>query len=59
MELFKRRNATRQIKEQLSCWSFYQIPTATITNGTINTKYENWKFYPINIKLRNGIGNQY
>ena len=59
MEWFKKRNSTRQNKEKLSCLSFFQIPTATVTNGTVNPKLENWKFCPIHIKLRDGIGNQY
>ncbi len=59
MEWFKKRNATRQNKEQLSRWSFCQILTTKMTNETVKTKHENWKFCTINIKLRNGIGNQY
>jgi len=59
MEWLKKINSTRQNKKQLSCLSFSQIPTATVTNGIVNIRYENWKFCSINFKLRNGIGNQY
>jgi len=59
MEWFKKRNSTRQNKEQLSCLPFPQIPTVKITNGTVKMKHQIWKFCSISIKLRNGIGNQY
>jgi len=39
--VIQKRNSTRQNKEQLSCLSFSQIPTATVTNRIVKIGYEN------------------